>query len=140
MLGDGVGFVDRLADGVTGVVSGPGGACTEPADTRLCDRLGLGSCAQDEGGGSGAKVAASVLNDRLESGLALVVDVFAAAAGLCDDAMHESESDLDFCNVAHFDGARCEVALASAMDGSEFVLGRARDEERSENDIAGGRC
>ena len=81
-----------------------------------------------------------MLNDRLESGLALVADVFAAAAGLCDDAMHESESDLDFCNVADFDGARCEVALASAMDGSEFVLGRARDEERSENDIAGGRC
>ena len=133
MLGAGVGFVDRLADGVTGVVSGPGGA-------RLCDRLGLGSCAQDEGGGSGAEVAASVLNDRLESGLALVADVSAAAAGLCDDAMHKSESDLDCCNVADFDGARCEVALASAMDGLELVFERARDEERSENDIAGGRC
>ena len=133
MLGAGVGFVDRLADGVTGVVSGPGG-------DRLCDRLGLGSCVEDEGEGSGAEEAANALNEDWEGDFELVADVFAAAAGVCDDAMHESESDLDFCNVADFDGARREVALASAMDGLELVVERARDEERSENDIAGGRC
>ena len=96
MLGAGVGFVDRLAGGVTGVVSGPGGA-------RLCDRLGLGSCAEDEGEGSGAEEAANALNEDWERDFELVADVFAAAAGVCDDAMHES--DFAFCNVADFDGA-----------------------------------
>ena len=76
--------------------SGPGG-------DRLCDCLGLGSCAEDEGEGSGAEEAASVLSEDWEGDFALVADVFAAAAGVCDDAMHES--DFAFCNVADFDGA-----------------------------------
>ena len=103
ILGSEVDFVDRLAAGVIGVLSAESG----PGGDRLCDCLGLGSCAvlhaEDKGEGSGAEEAASALHEDWEGGFALVADVLAAAAGLCDDAMHES--DFDFCNVADFDGA-----------------------------------
>ena len=99
ILGSEVDFVDRLAAGVIGVLS----AESEPGGDRLCDRLGLGSCVEDEGEGSGAEEAANALNEDWERDFELVADVFAAAAGVCDDAMHES--DFDFCNAAGFAGA-----------------------------------
>ena len=93
---------------------------------------------------------AAAENERCSSRFAdLLSHLFSAADLICDPSVlacregvtgGTSRARASAVVESDFERARIEVALASAMDGSEFVLGRARDEERSEDDIAGGRC